>query len=258
MFVWASRKQSRLRLISNSVKRSLNHWASVYTGYFSIWSCPIFNAWLSLSQVNVFGFGASANGRWYHYFDHWHRQSINAGVHRGGAEYEIILKLVQQKRIKMYKGWWWSQVKRSTFPLLFDQNALWYVDNQWKVMARVLGCFCVQGNTQKQRKIFESVALSKRFLATCETAKLDTMCYVLVLSNESRFTVCVKPQLILNKWQFYFCFTEMPELLVMEVWTKCQITRPIKLTEPELRVVFLNYLSGPSVSDLLSQIWVRH
>ncbi|XP_053093179.1 CMP-N-acetylneuraminate-beta-galactosamide-alpha-2,3-sialyltransferase 1 isoform X1 [Pangasianodon hypophthalmus] len=56
-------------------------------------------------QVNVFGFGASANGQWYHYFDHWHHPSVNAGVHRGGVEYDIILKLEQQQKIKMYRGW---------------------------------------------------------------------------------------------------------------------------------------------------------
>ncbi|KAF4081731.1 hypothetical protein AMELA_G00164520 [Ameiurus melas] len=56
-------------------------------------------------QVNVFGFGASADGRWHHYFDHWHRPSIHAGEHRGGVEYDVILKLEQQQRIKMFKGW---------------------------------------------------------------------------------------------------------------------------------------------------------
>ncbi|KAK3526518.1 hypothetical protein QTP70_030647 [Hemibagrus guttatus] len=29
-------------------------------------------------EVNVFGFGASSNGRWYHYFDHWHHPLINS------------------------------------------------------------------------------------------------------------------------------------------------------------------------------------
>ncbi|KAI5608132.1 CMP-N-acetylneuraminate-beta-galactosamide-alpha-2, 3-sialyltransferase 1, partial [Silurus asotus] len=55
-------------------------------------------------QVNVFGFGASSNGRWYHYFDHWHQPLVNSGVHRGGVEYELILKLEQQQRIKLYRG----------------------------------------------------------------------------------------------------------------------------------------------------------
>ncbi|XP_060771371.1 CMP-N-acetylneuraminate-beta-galactosamide-alpha-2,3-sialyltransferase 1-like [Neoarius graeffei] len=56
-------------------------------------------------QVSVFGFGADSDGRWYHYFDHWHQRLMNAGVHRGGVEYELILKLEQKERIKMYKGW---------------------------------------------------------------------------------------------------------------------------------------------------------
>ncbi|KAK3558067.1 hypothetical protein QTP86_007309 [Hemibagrus guttatus] len=61
-------------------------------------------------EVNVFGFGASSNGRWYHYFDHWHHPLINSGVHRGGVEYDVIMKLEQQQRIKMYKGWSLSPV----------------------------------------------------------------------------------------------------------------------------------------------------
>ncbi|KAI5608130.1 CMP-N-acetylneuraminate-beta-galactosamide-alpha-2, 3-sialyltransferase 1, partial [Silurus asotus] len=56
-------------------------------------------------QVNVFGFGASANGRWFHYFDHWHHPLVNSAVHRGGVEYDLILKLKQQQRIKLYRGW---------------------------------------------------------------------------------------------------------------------------------------------------------
>ncbi|TSR63310.1 CMP-N-acetylneuraminate-beta-galactosamide-alpha-2,3-sialyltransferase 2 [Bagarius yarrelli] len=55
-------------------------------------------------KVNIFGFGASSSGRWYHYFDHWHHPLINSGVHRGGVEYQVILKLVERQRIQMYKG----------------------------------------------------------------------------------------------------------------------------------------------------------
>ncbi|XP_060742840.1 CMP-N-acetylneuraminate-beta-galactosamide-alpha-2,3-sialyltransferase 2-like [Tachysurus vachellii] len=56
-------------------------------------------------QVNVFGFGAGPNGRWYHYFDHWHHPLANSGVHKGGVEYDTILKLEQHQMIKMFKGW---------------------------------------------------------------------------------------------------------------------------------------------------------
>ncbi|XP_060771366.1 CMP-N-acetylneuraminate-beta-galactosamide-alpha-2,3-sialyltransferase 1-like [Neoarius graeffei] len=56
-------------------------------------------------QVNVFGFGARTDGRWYHYYDKAYRQSMNSTPHRGGAEYNFMLELEKRNKIKMYKGW---------------------------------------------------------------------------------------------------------------------------------------------------------
>ncbi|KAL7868432.1 hypothetical protein SRHO_G00098160 [Serrasalmus rhombeus] len=56
-------------------------------------------------QVNVFGFGASKDGNWHHYYDKRYHHHLNAGVHRGSAEYNITLKLHQKNKIQMYKGW---------------------------------------------------------------------------------------------------------------------------------------------------------
>ncbi|XP_037398994.1 CMP-N-acetylneuraminate-beta-galactosamide-alpha-2,3-sialyltransferase 1-like isoform X1 [Pygocentrus nattereri] len=56
-------------------------------------------------QVNVFGFGASKNGNWYHYFDKRYRHHLNTGHHKGSAEYNITLTLSLKNKIQMYKGW---------------------------------------------------------------------------------------------------------------------------------------------------------
>ncbi|KAL7858669.1 hypothetical protein AOLI_G00187710 [Acnodon oligacanthus] len=56
-------------------------------------------------QVNVFGFGASKDGNWHHYFNKRYHHLLNEGVHRGSTEYNITLKLHQKNKIRMYKGW---------------------------------------------------------------------------------------------------------------------------------------------------------
>lgn len=56
-------------------------------------------------QVSVFGFGASENGNWGHYFDKSYRANLNRGVHQGSNEQNIIVELVMKKKIKIYRGW---------------------------------------------------------------------------------------------------------------------------------------------------------
>ncbi|MCI4381467.1 hypothetical protein PGIGA_G00252050 [Pangasianodon gigas] len=56
-------------------------------------------------QVNVFGFGARSDGRWYHYYDKQYRQNMISKVHKGSAEYDFMLELEKRNKIKIYKGW---------------------------------------------------------------------------------------------------------------------------------------------------------
>ncbi|KAI4875855.1 hypothetical protein NFI96_022154 [Prochilodus magdalenae] len=55
-------------------------------------------------QVNVFGFGASQDGNWHHYYDKRYHHHLNYGKHRGGVEYNITLKLLSKNKIQMFKG----------------------------------------------------------------------------------------------------------------------------------------------------------
>ncbi|XP_062846142.1 CMP-N-acetylneuraminate-beta-galactosamide-alpha-2,3-sialyltransferase 1-like [Trichomycterus rosablanca] len=56
-------------------------------------------------QVNVFGFGANKEGKWLHYFEKRHRPNLNGGVHRGSAEFNILLELEKREMIHYYRGW---------------------------------------------------------------------------------------------------------------------------------------------------------
>ncbi|XP_026765710.3 CMP-N-acetylneuraminate-beta-galactosamide-alpha-2,3-sialyltransferase 1 [Pangasianodon hypophthalmus] len=56
-------------------------------------------------QVNVFGFGARSDGRWYHYYDKQYRQNMVSKVHKGSVEYNFMLELEKRNKIKIYKGW---------------------------------------------------------------------------------------------------------------------------------------------------------
>ncbi|XP_055076721.2 CMP-N-acetylneuraminate-beta-galactosamide-alpha-2,3-sialyltransferase 2 [Misgurnus anguillicaudatus] len=55
-------------------------------------------------EVHVFGFGATKDGNWHHYFD----QTLTPYAyesHAGDFEYETIIRLHQEKKLLMYKGW---------------------------------------------------------------------------------------------------------------------------------------------------------
>lgn len=55
-------------------------------------------------EVNVFGFGATPDNAWHHYFDNF-AINFNGGPHPGEYERNIITELHQKKIIMMYKGW---------------------------------------------------------------------------------------------------------------------------------------------------------
>ncbi|XP_055076345.2 CMP-N-acetylneuraminate-beta-galactosamide-alpha-2,3-sialyltransferase 1 [Misgurnus anguillicaudatus] len=55
-------------------------------------------------EVNVFGFGATKDGKWHHYFDQTLTPYANES-HSGDFEYETIIRLHREKKLLMYKGW---------------------------------------------------------------------------------------------------------------------------------------------------------
>ncbi|XP_052440824.1 CMP-N-acetylneuraminate-beta-galactosamide-alpha-2,3-sialyltransferase 1 [Carassius gibelio] len=55
-------------------------------------------------EVSVFGFGATSDGIWHHYFEET-LTSYESGVHAGIFENETIYRLQQENKILMYKGW---------------------------------------------------------------------------------------------------------------------------------------------------------
>ncbi|XP_034561580.1 CMP-N-acetylneuraminate-beta-galactosamide-alpha-2,3-sialyltransferase 1-like [Notolabrus celidotus] len=56
-------------------------------------------------EVNVFGFGADKDGNWSHYWEALTNKRLKTGVHPGTQEYDIILALAKQLKIKFYRGW---------------------------------------------------------------------------------------------------------------------------------------------------------
>ncbi|XP_051251501.1 CMP-N-acetylneuraminate-beta-galactosamide-alpha-2,3-sialyltransferase 1-like isoform X4 [Dicentrarchus labrax] len=56
-------------------------------------------------EVNVFGFGADRDGNWNHYFEILKNKQLRTGPHAGMHEHEVILKLKEQQKIGVFKGW---------------------------------------------------------------------------------------------------------------------------------------------------------
>nr|XP_055059201.1 CMP-N-acetylneuraminate-beta-galactosamide-alpha-2,3-sialyltransferase 2-like isoform X1 [Misgurnus anguillicaudatus] len=54
-------------------------------------------------EVNVFGFEASSDGTWHHYFDETNNH-YNGGPHGGDFENKTMHQLLQRKKISLYKG----------------------------------------------------------------------------------------------------------------------------------------------------------
>ncbi|XP_055076543.1 CMP-N-acetylneuraminate-beta-galactosamide-alpha-2,3-sialyltransferase 1 [Misgurnus anguillicaudatus] len=55
-------------------------------------------------EVHVFGFGATKDGKWHHYFDQTLTPYANES-HAGDFEYKTIIRLHREKKLLMYKGW---------------------------------------------------------------------------------------------------------------------------------------------------------
>ncbi|XP_055075278.1 CMP-N-acetylneuraminate-beta-galactosamide-alpha-2,3-sialyltransferase 1 [Misgurnus anguillicaudatus] len=55
-------------------------------------------------EVNVFGFGATSDNAWHHYFEDF-VIGVNGGPHAGDFERSVITELHQKQIIMMFKGW---------------------------------------------------------------------------------------------------------------------------------------------------------
>ncbi|XP_016393166.1 CMP-N-acetylneuraminate-beta-galactosamide-alpha-2,3-sialyltransferase 1-like [Sinocyclocheilus rhinocerous] len=55
-------------------------------------------------EVNIFGFGATSDGIWHHYFEKI-LTSYEIGIHAGRFENETINRLQQENKILIHKGW---------------------------------------------------------------------------------------------------------------------------------------------------------
>lgn len=56
-------------------------------------------------EVDVYGYGADKDGNWSHYWEKLYNKKLRTGVHPGNNEYEIILELAKQQKIRFYSGW---------------------------------------------------------------------------------------------------------------------------------------------------------
>ncbi|XP_065141769.1 CMP-N-acetylneuraminate-beta-galactosamide-alpha-2,3-sialyltransferase 2-like [Paramisgurnus dabryanus] len=55
-------------------------------------------------EVNIFGFGASSDGAWHHYFDKT-KMNYVGGPHGGDHENKTMHELLQRNKISLYKGY---------------------------------------------------------------------------------------------------------------------------------------------------------
>ncbi|XP_016086553.1 CMP-N-acetylneuraminate-beta-galactosamide-alpha-2,3-sialyltransferase 1-like [Sinocyclocheilus grahami] len=81
-----------------------DNWAERHDRYPSTGFLSLIFALHICDEVNVFGFGATSDGIWHHYFDKT-LTSYEISVHAGRFENETINRLQQENKILMHKGW---------------------------------------------------------------------------------------------------------------------------------------------------------
>ncbi|XP_043073009.1 CMP-N-acetylneuraminate-beta-galactosamide-alpha-2,3-sialyltransferase 1-like [Puntigrus tetrazona] len=81
-----------------------DNWAEGHGLYPSTGFLTLIFALHVCDEVNVFGFGATSDGKWHHYFDET-LTSYELGVHSGKFENETVNRLQQQNKILIHKGW---------------------------------------------------------------------------------------------------------------------------------------------------------
>ncbi|XP_065141849.1 CMP-N-acetylneuraminate-beta-galactosamide-alpha-2,3-sialyltransferase 1-like [Paramisgurnus dabryanus] len=80
------------------------NWTQFHGRYPSSGFLTVIFALHICDEVHVFGFGATKDGNWHHYFDKTLTPVANES-HSGDIEYETIIRLHREKNLLMYKGW---------------------------------------------------------------------------------------------------------------------------------------------------------
>ncbi|XP_065141935.1 CMP-N-acetylneuraminate-beta-galactosamide-alpha-2,3-sialyltransferase 1-like [Paramisgurnus dabryanus] len=80
------------------------NWTESHGNYPSTGFLTVIFALHICDEVHVFGFGATQNGSWHHYFDK-SLTPYSKTNHPGHYEYETISRLHSEKKLLMYKGW---------------------------------------------------------------------------------------------------------------------------------------------------------
>ncbi|XP_059411772.1 CMP-N-acetylneuraminate-beta-galactosamide-alpha-2,3-sialyltransferase 2-like isoform X2 [Carassius carassius] len=81
-----------------------DNWAEGHGRYPSTGFLTLIFALHICDEVSVFGFGATSDGIWHHYFDKT-LTSYEIGVHAGKFENETINRLQQENKILIHMGW---------------------------------------------------------------------------------------------------------------------------------------------------------
>uniref|UniRef100_A0A8C2G0I4 CMP-N-acetylneuraminate-beta-galactosamide-alpha-2,3-sialyltransferase 1 n=1 Tax=Cyprinus carpio TaxID=7962 RepID=A0A8C2G0I4_CYPCA len=81
-----------------------DNWAERHGRYPSTGFLTLIFALHICDEVSVFGFGATSDGIWHHYFEKT-LTSFESGIHAGKFENETINRLQQENKILMHKGW---------------------------------------------------------------------------------------------------------------------------------------------------------
>ncbi|XP_043072945.1 CMP-N-acetylneuraminate-beta-galactosamide-alpha-2,3-sialyltransferase 1-like [Puntigrus tetrazona] len=81
-----------------------DNWAEGHGLYPSTGFLTLIFALHVCDEVNVFGFGATSDGIWHHYFETI-STSYESGIHAGNFENETINRLQQENKILVLKGW---------------------------------------------------------------------------------------------------------------------------------------------------------
>lgn len=89
------------------IKYVNDKWAEGHGGYPSTGFLTLIFALHICDEVNVFGFGATSEGQWHHYFDD--SMTSFSNLHGGDFENQTIHFLHQQNKISLHKGWTWSR-----------------------------------------------------------------------------------------------------------------------------------------------------
>ncbi|XP_041664181.1 CMP-N-acetylneuraminate-beta-galactosamide-alpha-2,3-sialyltransferase 1-like isoform X2 [Cheilinus undulatus] len=79
-------------------------WLNKKGGYSSTGFMALIMALHICDEVHVFGFGADKDGNWSHYWEPLRNKKLGTGLHPGTHEYNTVLQLARQLKIKFYLG----------------------------------------------------------------------------------------------------------------------------------------------------------